>query len=114
MREEPDDVYVDNTLFKNKREALLVYRGKELSDVTFQDLYRRGVVLGDRVRENIEAFHRFMSSLFLPARERVRDEGLVEERVKLAIQSMVQETVTNARLVDAARLRVRDVECLVL
>lgn len=54
-----------------------------------------------------------MRSLPLAAGVRIADERAVEEWVELAIDGMMQEPIAHTRLMDVARLRVRDIESVV-
>lgn len=83
---------------------------KEFSDIAFQYPASFGVVTAHPVNEITEAVERFMGSFVQPARIRISHKRLIEERVKLTINSVVNQTITNAGLVDMTALGISDIE----
>ena len=91
----------------------MVDTGKELADVAFEHPAGAGVVFGDLIGKATELIHCFVRTLPYAARVTFIYESAVEERVKLAVQCMMEQAVAYASFVDVARLGVGDFEMFV-
>ena len=98
---------------ENSQENLLVYGGEEFADVAFEHPAGTGIILRYAVRERAESRHGLVCSFFLPAGIRISNESVVEERIELPIESVVEEAVANTRFVDVARFWIVDLEMLI-
>ena len=113
LAQEPEDFLVGDGTLEDCKKCLVVYRSKELFDVTFEHPAGAGVVFGDLIGKRTKAVHRPVRALPYAARIRVCNKLLVEIGVQHSIHRMVQKPVTNRGFVDVARLGVSDFEVLV-
>ena len=91
----------------------MVNTGKELADVAFKHPAGAGVVFGDLIGKAPESVHRPVCTLAYSAGVTFIYESAVEERVKLAIQSVVEQAVAHRGFVDVTGLGVGNFKMLV-
>ena len=91
----------------------MVYRGKELTDVAFEDPNGAGVIFRYLVGKGSKSIHRPVCPLPYTARVRVCYELFIEVGVQYPVECMMQQPVTHARLVDVAGFGVRNAEVVV-
>jgi hypothetical protein len=104
---------IGNMSRKNVFQYLMIDRGEELSDITFQDPTCTRVIVGYFVRKRAKPIHRLVRPLSDTTGERVGDKYSVEERIELAMKRMMQEPVAHACFMYVARLRIGYLERLV-
>lgn len=110
LLKEPENVAVWYALLEYPQQPFLVYGRKELPHVAFQHPDRSRVIAGDAVCEPLEMLERFVIALTSSARIGTAYEALIKKRIQQAVNGVMEETVAYARLVYAARLRVRNAE----
>lgn len=91
----------------------MVDTGEKLPNVTLEYPGRTGMVAAGLKRKLPKPVNGFMHPFPVPARKRVGDECAVEERIKDAVDGMVEQPITHACFVDVAQLRIGNVETLV-
>lgn len=97
LRKEPTDALVREIRSEDVLQYSLVDIFEKLLDIAFQDPAGFRVVCACFPSKLLKSFERFVRPLLLPARERVRDEHGVEERIEHAIDSRVEHPVSYAR-----------------
>lgn len=88
----------------------MIDRSKELADIALQHPARTRVVPRYLIGKIPKAVHGSVRSLAVSTRIGIGDPCLVEKRVQLSVQSMVDQTVLYCRLVDVSRLGIGDLE----
>ena len=92
---------------------MVVYGGKELTDVAFEDPNGAGVIFRYFVGILPELIHCLVRALPHAAGAGVRDELSVEIRVQNPIERMMKQAVAYTGFVDIAGLGVGDFEVVV-
>ena len=86
---------------------------KELPDIAFQDPASPSVVSANFISELAESVQRFMGPLAQSTRERVRYKSPIKEWVELPTDGMMEQSVSDQRLMYLSRLGVVYTESLI-
>lgn len=111
--EQAKNSLIGNIFPKYFQKNLMINTGKKLLYVTFENPAGSGVVLTDLKGKLPETVNSLVHAFVITAGERVGDERFVEKWVKNAVNSMVEEAVTNRGFVDMTAFGVGDEEAVV-
>ena len=109
----PADFFIGNIRRKHFLQCAMIDIFEKLSDVTLQDPAGLRMVYARFPSESRESLKRPMCPLIFPAREGIGNENRVKERIKYAVDGVMEYAVPDARLVDSPRLGVGDAEGVV-
>lgn len=91
----------------------MVYRGKELPYVAFEHPNRARVIMRYLIGKGAKAIYRLVPAFISSARVRVGNESPIKKWVELAVERVMQQTVSHARLMYVPWLWVGNVERLI-
>lgn len=113
LLQKPEGIIVRNGTTQNVHQHLMIDIGEEFADIALEHPRRLRVIARDFVSELLESIHGAVCALADTAGVRIVDEEAIEERIQLPVHRVMYEPIADGCLMNLARLRVIDSECLV-
>ena len=105
--------FILNSFFENAYKNIVVDRIKKLFNVAFQGITLTSIIFTYGSNHLCNLFHSFVRSLTNTTRERVRDKGRFKYGIKHTKNCMMEDTISNSRLMYTAQLWVMNPKPLI-
>ena len=111
--EQDENVSISNIGGQNTEKNLLINAGKELFYIALQHPASFRIIFAYRPCERLEAPYCRMSAFLFSARSGVENKRGIEKWIEYSIYRVMQNAISNACLVNIARLGIRNTERMI-